>query len=153
MFQAPPSTSFPGSTCGKACGLSASIPCAGPAAGLRAPSGPGTIVPGKKTFDSYASIEYLRKMEQLSGISASSGIAIGRALLYLEDEAPEIPRYSIQKKDTAKEWQRFLTAAGEARGEVEALLAASSREMGKEHAEILEAHLMMLDDDEFQGQI
>jgi phosphotransferase system enzyme I (PtsI) len=105
------------------------------------------------TFDSYASIGYLRKMEWLSGISASSGFAIGRAFLYLEDEAPEIPRYGIQKEQVKAEWRRFLSASGEARAEVERLLEASSREMGREQAELLEAHLLMLEDEEFQGQI
>ncbi|MDR1429804.1 MAG: phosphoenolpyruvate--protein phosphotransferase [Spirochaetaceae bacterium] len=92
-------------------------------------------------------------MECLSGISASSGSAIGKAFLYLEDEAPEIPRYGIQKEQAGKEWERFLSAVGEARAEVEALLASSSREMGREQAELLEAHLLMLEDEEFHSRI
>ncbi|MDR1178837.1 MAG: phosphoenolpyruvate--protein phosphotransferase [Spirochaetaceae bacterium] len=92
-------------------------------------------------------------MEYLSGISASSGIAIGRAFLYLDDDAPEIPRYVIQKEQAGKEWERFLSAAGEAHAEVAKLLEASSREMGREQTELLEAHLLMLEDEEFQGRI
>ncbi|MDR1212473.1 MAG: phosphoenolpyruvate--protein phosphotransferase [Spirochaetaceae bacterium] len=92
-------------------------------------------------------------MEYLSGISASSGIAIGKAFLYLDDDAPEIPRYGIQKEQVVKEWERFLSAVGEARAEVAKLLEASSREMGREQTELLEAHLLMLEDEEFQGRI
>ena len=36
-------------------------------------------------------------MKTFTGIPASSGIAIGKAFLYLGDEFPEIPRYSIRK--------------------------------------------------------
>ncbi|MDR0389339.1 MAG: phosphoenolpyruvate--protein phosphotransferase [Spirochaetaceae bacterium] len=92
-------------------------------------------------------------MELLSGISASSGIAIGKAFLYLEDEVPEIPRYKIAKDHSELEWDRFLSAVGEARAEVKTLLDASSHEMGKEQVELLETHLLMLEDEEFQNQI
>jgi phosphotransferase system enzyme I (PtsI) len=92
-------------------------------------------------------------MKKLTGISAASGIAIGKAFLYLEDDFPEIPRYSIKKNQAESEWKRFLEAVGSAAAEIAALHERAEREMSKEQADIFAAHLMMLEDSEFQGEI
>ncbi|QQO10539.1 phosphoenolpyruvate--protein phosphotransferase [Breznakiella homolactica] len=92
-------------------------------------------------------------MERLSGISASSGIVMGKAFLYLEGEFPDIPRYSIQKSDTDHEWKRLLSAIDAAKAEIQELLDTSSHEMTKEQAQIFQAQLMMLEDEEFHGQM
>jgi phosphotransferase system enzyme I (PtsI) len=92
-------------------------------------------------------------MKTFTGIPASSGIAIGRAFLYLGDEFPEIPRYSIRKNQVEGEWDRFLKANGEAAEETRALYERASREMSREQADIFQAHLLMLEDTDFQDQI
>ena len=89
----------------------------------------------------------------MNGISASAGIAIGSAFLYLDDEVSEIPRYAIQKTHVETEWERFLSAVRNAESEVAELRDRASREMGEEHAKIFEAHIMMLADAELKDQI
>jgi phosphotransferase system enzyme I (PtsI) len=88
-----------------------------------------------------------------TGVPASSGIAVGKALVYTENEIPEIPRYSIQEGDETAEWERLKTAHGRAVGEITALYERASREMSQEQAAIFQAHLFMLEDIEFQGQL
>jgi phosphotransferase system enzyme I (PtsI) len=92
-------------------------------------------------------------MKKFTGIPASSGIAIGKAFLYLEEDFPEIPRYAIKKNQIDGEWERLLAAIGEASEEIRALYERAVREMSKEQADIFEAHLLMLEDVEFQAQI
>jgi phosphotransferase system enzyme I (PtsI) len=92
-------------------------------------------------------------MKKYTGIPASSGIAIGKAFLYLEEDSPEIPRYAIKKNQVDSEWARLQKAVAEASEEVKALHERAVREMGKEQADIFEAHLLMLEDVDFQDQI
>ncbi|MDR0722463.1 MAG: phosphoenolpyruvate--protein phosphotransferase [Treponema sp.] len=92
-------------------------------------------------------------MKKLTGIPASPGIVIEKAFLYLEDDFPEIPRYSIRKNQVESEWKRFLTANHEAAEEVKALHERALREVSTEQAAIFQSHLMMLEDTDFQEQI
>jgi phosphotransferase system enzyme I (PtsI) len=85
-------------------------------------------------------------MTELRGISASPGVAIGKAFLYLDDVMLEIPRYGIAGNDVDTEWDRFQGAVETAKTEVAELRDRADREMGREHAQIFEAHLLMLDD-------
>ena len=92
-------------------------------------------------------------MKKLTGVPVSSGIAIGTAFLYLEKDLPEISRYSIRKNQIEGELKRLKIAADEAADEIRALHDRAMLEMGKKHAEIFAAHLMMLEDEYFRDQI
>ncbi|MDR1324658.1 MAG: phosphoenolpyruvate--protein phosphotransferase [Treponema sp.] len=92
-------------------------------------------------------------MKKYTGNPVSSGIALGKALVYLDNNTSEVPRYSIQKDQLDSEWSRYLSANGAAIEELKALNVRAKRDMNKEHSAIFEAHLMMLEDTEFQGQI
>jgi phosphotransferase system enzyme I (PtsI) len=92
-------------------------------------------------------------MKKLAGISASEGIVIGKAFLYLGEDIPDIPRYNIKENQVDSEWKRFLDAVKCASGEVKALHDRAGREMTKKQADIFTAHLMMLEDPDFQDQI
>jgi phosphotransferase system enzyme I (PtsI) len=92
-------------------------------------------------------------MKKLTGIPASSGIVLGKAFLYLEDDFPELPRYTIDKDQVGDEWLRLQNAFDEAAREVKALSDRAVREINKEQATIFEAHLMMLEDPDFKDQI
>lgn len=84
------------------------------------------------------------------GISASPGIAIGRALLLKEN------KYEILKKivsDSTKEKQRLDNAVTKAKEELKIIIANAEKKLGKEKVKIFEAHLLMLDDPEFIGVI
>jgi phosphotransferase system enzyme I (PtsI) len=92
-------------------------------------------------------------MKKLSGISVSPGIVIGKLFLHRGNEFPNIPRYAIRKSQVEPEWRRFLAAMKAAAEDVRVLLDKAVREMSEEKAAIFEAHLMMLEDTEFQNQI
>jgi phosphotransferase system enzyme I (PtsI) len=92
-------------------------------------------------------------MKKLTGIPASSGIVLGKAFVYIEDDFPELPRYAIQEDQVESEWRRLLDAIDEAAREVKALNERAAREISKEQAAIFEAQLMMLEDPDFKDQI
>jgi phosphotransferase system enzyme I (PtsI) len=69
------------------------------------------------------------------------------------DELPNIPRYDIKKNQLESEWARFQKAVQDAVWELKVLHDRAKREMTKEQADIFAAHLMMLDDPDFQDQI
>lgn len=92
-------------------------------------------------------------MKEFKGISASSGVAIGKAFLFVDDVFSQIPRYTINEDEVELEWARFLDAILVAEAEVLDLLDRANREMGEEQAKIFESHLMMLRDEEFREQI
>ncbi len=92
-------------------------------------------------------------MKEFKGISASSGVAIGKAFLYVDDVFSHIPRYTITRDEVELEWTRFLDAVLAAEAEVLELLERANREMGEEQAKIFESHLMMLRDEDLKDQI
>ena len=92
-------------------------------------------------------------MKKLTGISVSSGIAIGTAFLYLENDLPEIARYSIGKNQIETEIKRLKDACKEAAEEIQTLHDRAIREMSKDNAEIFAAHLMMIEDEDFLDQL
>jgi phosphotransferase system enzyme I (PtsI) len=92
-------------------------------------------------------------MKKLSGISVSPGIVIGTSFLHRGNELFNIPRYAIRKTQVEPEWRRFLSAMEAAAEDVRVLHDRAVREMSKEKAAIFGAHLMMLEDPEFQSQI
>ena len=79
----------------------------------------------------------------LRGIGVSPGIAIGPALLF--DVSPlDIPRYAVD--DPAGELKRFSVAVEKVRQDLESLRSQTAETLGDKHAEIFQAHLMLLDD-------
>jgi phosphotransferase system enzyme I (PtsI) len=92
-------------------------------------------------------------VKSFTGIPASSGVAIGKAFVYVEDTIPEIPHYSIKKTEITAEWKRLQKAAAEAREEVQALYERASREISQEQADIFQAHLFMLEDVDVRDQM
>ncbi len=92
-------------------------------------------------------------MRTLQGIPASPGIAIGKAFVFLDDEEPMIPRYSVTERELDGEWERFIVAVGKAKYDVTMMRDRATKEMGQEHAAIFDAHLLMLDDPEVHETI
>ena len=82
---------------------------------------------------------------ELKGIPASPGVSIGRAFL-LDSEEVAVPRQPIPPSSVPQEIARFEEALTQTRKEIEAIQAKISKELGMEHAEIFNAHLMFLED-------
>jgi phosphotransferase system enzyme I (PtsI) len=92
-------------------------------------------------------------VKEISGVPASSGIAIGSAFLFSGDKFPEIPRYSIKKSQIDEEWQKFLKAVKSVAEKMRLHLVKIEREANKEQADILKTHLFMVEDVDLHEQI
>ncbi|WP_125152072.1 phosphoenolpyruvate--protein phosphotransferase [Clostridium rectalis] len=86
----------------------------------------------------------------LKGVSASTGIAIGKALILKE------LNYNIQKnnvENAEKEKEKLNLAIDRAKEQLEKTIKSTKEKLGEEKSKIFEAHLLMLDDPEFTGAI
>lgn len=86
----------------------------------------------------------------LRGIGVSPGIAIGPVLPF-GLSGLEVPRYQVEDKEI--ELQRFRDAMEGVRADLQRLHQKTSQDLGPKHAEIFEAHLMVLDDVTFHEEI
>jgi phosphoenolpyruvate-protein phosphotransferase (PTS system enzyme I) len=91
-------------------------------------------------------------MKEFRGISVSPGIAIGKVFLYL-DQRPQVPSYTIGLDQVPAEAARFQAARKRATDEIQQLKVKSSSEMRTHESRFLDAHLLMLSDPEFIGQV
>lgn len=86
-----------------------------------------------------------RKTETLLGIGASSGVTVGRAFL-LNRKRVKTPHYRLEDKDVETELMRFKTAVELSDHQLEEVKEKLEHSEGKEHALIVEAHRLMLQD-------
>lgn len=91
-------------------------------------------------------------METITGISAAPGIAIGRVFIYSHD-TPAIPRYEIAAEDVAREMERFQEAAANAHEELQEIRRGGEGEINDDQLQILDSHLLMVQDPEFHEQV
>lgn len=91
-------------------------------------------------------------MLEFHGISASPGIAIGPAFLYLDD-SPRVPKYEVGLEDVTGELERFRTAVHRAREELDALRRQASETDTGNNAGFLDSHLLMLEDPNFHSDV
>ncbi len=84
-------------------------------------------------------------MKTLKGIAASPGVAIGKAFL-LDSENIAIPKKVIKESAIPKEIARFEDALTQTRAEILNIRDKISQELGKEHGDIFNAHLLVIED-------
>lgn len=85
------------------------------------------------------------KTTTLKGIAASPGIVIGKAFV-LDSEEMSIPQRAIKETGVAKEIIRFQDALTQTRAEIQKIRDQITQEISKEHGDIFNAHLMVLED-------
>lgn len=85
------------------------------------------------------------KENKLKGIPAASGIAIGPAYVLGKEEVVVNP-YKISENDIPIEIARFEDALIETRKEILDIKRKISNELGDEHAQIFDAHILVLED-------
>lgn len=81
----------------------------------------------------------------LKGIPASPGIAIGKVFI-LDSEAFSISKREISEKELPQEIRRFENSLIQTRQEILKIQERIAEELGVEHAEIFNAHLLVLED-------
>jgi len=87
-----------------------------------------------------------RDMKELRGISASPGIAIGP--IYIHDPGDFWIDYGqIDAERVESEVARFEAAVAEVSQDLEAVRVQVEEKLGQDHAQIFEAHLLMVGDD------
>ncbi|HTZ50844.1 MAG TPA: phosphoenolpyruvate--protein phosphotransferase [Spirochaetia bacterium] len=84
-------------------------------------------------------------MMEFTGISASPGVARGKAFLFLEEKV-SVPRYDIPESQVESEFARFLAALDKASTEVKALIAGQD-------GSVVEAQLLMFEDPELRKRV
>ncbi|MCL1837404.1 MAG: phosphoenolpyruvate--protein phosphotransferase, partial [Treponema sp.] len=92
-------------------------------------------------------------MKTFTGIPASTGIAAAKALVYVENERPTFPHIGITEDEVPAELKRLQKAFEDAAGELKELHRRAKSQMGRVHADIFQAHLLMLEDEDFKGQL
>lgn len=86
------------------------------------------------------------------GLGVSEGIVIGQ-VLRLVDGATQISRWSVKEDDLEKETQQFRQAAAIASERLRTLRDQAGGRLGKDHAYILDAHVLLLEDEKLLGDI
>ena len=84
-------------------------------------------------------------MKTIKGIAASPGVAIGKAFL-LDSEDLLIPKKIIKESGVPKEIARFEEALTKTRAEILSIRDKISQEIGQEHGDIFNAHLLVIED-------
>ena len=89
---------------------------------------------------------YKPKEVVYQGIAVSPGFVIGKAYKYESELHPVIPKYSIKKSQVATEIARFETALISTRKQILDIQKRIAEAMSTEHAEIFNAHLLVIED-------
>ena len=84
------------------------------------------------------------------GIAASKGYAIGTVFI---QEHEEIIISDAKVSDIAAEKEKLSKALAQSKEQLEAIKEKTANEIGEHEAQVFEAHLMLLDDIEFTGQM
>jgi phosphotransferase system enzyme I (PtsI) len=81
----------------------------------------------------------------LKGIPAAPGIVIGKAYIYGKEDL-DVEKHPITEEQVPLEISRFEDALIQTRQEIIVLQKKIAFEMGTEHAEVFDAHLLVLED-------
>ncbi len=87
---------------------------------------------------------------KLTGIAASSGVAIAKAFVHAE---PDMTIELRKVQDTAIEEKRLDDALAKAKEELSVIKDKTEKELGADKAEIFAAHLLVLSDPELVGAV
>jgi phosphotransferase system enzyme I (PtsI) len=88
----------------------------------------------------------------LEGVAASSGIAIGTAFLFLREEL-DVPDYTVDASSVDEEIKRFESAIRQTKKELEVISKSIRSEMSNAHSDTFNAHIVLLDDPMFAGEV
>ncbi len=91
-------------------------------------------------------------MITLRGIPAAPGVAIGKALLF-DSEELLVPKRSITEEQIPGEVLRFEEALIQTRHQILGIQRRLAEDMGNEHAEIFNAHLLVLEDQALREEV
>ena len=85
------------------------------------------------------------------GISASPGVAIGRAFIYDNGHNLEIEKREITNVES--EYERLIKAIADSKNEISSIREKTFQKLGEKKAQIFDAHLLLLEDPEILSQV
>jgi phosphotransferase system enzyme I (PtsI) len=85
-------------------------------------------------------------MERLKGIPVSPGFVMGKALVLHRGSHFEIPFRKVERENIPHEIARFEDAITRTRAEILGIRKRLTAQMGREHSDIFNAHLLILED-------
>lgn len=85
-------------------------------------------------------------MKKLQGIAVSPGFVIGKALVLRSEDVFIIPFRAVPQDMVPEEIARFEDAITRTRAEILGIRKKLSAQIGREHSDIFNAHLMILED-------
>lgn len=88
----------------------------------------------------------------LKGISASSGIAIGKAFVVEYEEFCPVKR-NIAKDEAKKEVEKFRKAIADTKEDLEKIKTEASKHLGKKHIKLFDAYLFIADDPVLKSEV
>jgi len=91
-------------------------------------------------------------MLTLKGIPAAPGVAIGKSLRFGSEDL-SVPRHPITEEQIPQEVLRLEEALIQTRHQILTIQRRLSEEMGQEHADIFNAHLLVLEDQSLREEI
>lgn len=94
----------------------------------------------------------MKRPLSLTGIPASPGVAVGRAVLWVSREDSS-PKRTLEPEEIEPEIERFRRAAEAAAHEIESTVRHVKERLGAEYAGIFQAHALFLKDRTFLGPI
>jgi phosphoenolpyruvate-protein phosphotransferase (PTS system enzyme I) len=94
----------------------------------------------------------MERMQVLSGMGVSGGVAIGRAVC-ISTRVSEVYRYVLEEEVVEAEVARFRAALHHARGELQRIRSRADEHLGGELAAIFDAHVLLLSDRSFIERI
>jgi phosphotransferase system enzyme I (PtsI) len=86
------------------------------------------------------------------GLGVSEGVVIGQ-VLRMVDGTPQVSRWSVNESELDKEQERFRQAAAAASEKLRTIRDQAEGRLGKEHAYIFDAHVLLLEDEKLLGDI
>ena len=97
----------------------------------------------------------MKKMNVFLGVSASTGISIGKAFVIPEAVKRVIPQFPVSISQIEQEWSRFIKAKAKISGKIQKSLEEINNEskQDKIQRELLETYLLMLDDPVFLQEV
>jgi len=90
--------------------------------------------------------------DRVSGIGASSGVAVGRAHL-LSKALTQVQARDLAPQEVPIEIVRFQSAVTDAKMQIQDIYKQTKERMGQEEADVFQAHLAFLDDPAFVAEI
>lgn len=98
-----------------------------------------------KTISGPLPQQALREEVRWKGLGVSDGVVVGR-VLRMHGNTTYVYRSCIEADEVDSELERFREALRLARRELQAVKTRAENELGKEHAYVFDAHLLLLED-------